>query len=62
VAVFPRDVVHMPRRWIERYYRLERYTVMPSGGHFAPMERPEDLIGDLRSFFRPLRTAARNAR
>jgi pimeloyl-ACP methyl ester carboxylesterase len=56
VAAFPRDVIHMPRRWTERYYRLERYTSMPSGGHFAPMEQPERLIDDLRSFFRPLRT------
>ncbi|HEY0479510.1 MAG TPA: alpha/beta fold hydrolase [Kofleriaceae bacterium] len=55
VAVFPRDVVRMPRRWIERYYRLERYTEMSSGGHFAPMERPDALIDELRSFFRPLR-------
>lgn len=61
VAVFPADVVHMPRRWIGRYYRLERYTVMSGGGHFAPMERPELLIDELRAFFRPLRAAMRSA-
>jgi pimeloyl-ACP methyl ester carboxylesterase len=55
VAVFPRDVVRMPRRWAERYLNLARYTVMPRGGHFAPMEEPTRLVEDLRAFFRPLR-------
>jgi pimeloyl-ACP methyl ester carboxylesterase len=55
VAVFPRDVLLMPRRWIERYYNLKRYTTMPRGGHFAPMEEPARLVDDIRSFFRALR-------
>jgi len=55
VARFPRDVLVMPRRWIERYYNLRRYTEMPRGGHFAPMEEPALLVDELRSFFRPLR-------
>jgi pimeloyl-ACP methyl ester carboxylesterase len=55
VARFPRDVLVMPRRWIERYYNLQRYNEMPRGGHFAPMEEPALLVDDLRSFFRPLR-------
>jgi len=48
-------VVLMPRRWAERYYDLRRWTVMPSGGHFAPFEEPELLVEDVRAFFRPLR-------
>jgi hypothetical protein len=28
---------------------------MEAGGHFAPMEEPEALVEDVRSFFRPLR-------
>ena len=55
VAAFPGDILRMPRRWIDRYYRLERYTEMPRGGHFAPMEEPQLLVDDIRSFFRPLR-------
>ena len=46
----------MPRRWAERAYNLKRWTMMPSGGHFAPMEEPEHLIEDIRAFFRPLRS------
>jgi pimeloyl-ACP methyl ester carboxylesterase len=55
VAVFPEDNVLMPRRWAERYYNLQRWTVMPSGGHFASMEEPERLVADIRAFFRALR-------
>ena len=54
-AVFPGDVIHMPRRWAEGYYNLKRWTVMPAGGHFAPMEEPELLVEDVRTFFRTLR-------
>jgi len=55
IAVFPGEIIHMPRRWAERYYNLRRWTVMPAGGHFAPMEEPERLVEDIRAFFRPLR-------
>jgi len=55
IAVFPGEILHMPRRWAERYYNLRRWTVMPAGGHFAPMEEPERLVEDIRAFFRPLR-------
>jgi pimeloyl-ACP methyl ester carboxylesterase len=28
---------------------------MPKGGHFAAMEQPEALAGEIQAFFRPLR-------
>jgi len=55
IAVFPRDVIVTPKRWAERYYNLKRRTVMPRGGHFAPMEEPALLVEEIRAFFRPLR-------
>jgi pimeloyl-ACP methyl ester carboxylesterase len=55
-AVFLKEVALQPRRWAEHYYNLKRWTVFPSGGHFAPMEEPQVLIEDLRTFFRTLRT------
>ena len=55
IAVFLKEVILMPRRWAERYYNLKRWTVMPVGGHFAPMEEPQRLVEDVRAFFRPLR-------
>lgn len=54
-AIFLKEVVLQPKRWAERYYNLKRWRVFPSGGHFAPMEEPEVLVGELREFFRPLR-------
>jgi epoxide hydrolase len=58
VAVFPREVMKLPRRWAERYYDLRRFTLMPAGGHFGPMEEPEALVDDIRAFFRALRPSA----
>jgi pimeloyl-ACP methyl ester carboxylesterase len=55
VAIFPADIDKPPREWGERSYRLERWTEMPRGGHFAAWEEPELLARDLREFFRPLR-------
>lgn len=55
IAVFLKEVLLAPRKWAERYYNLKRWTVMPSGGHFAPMEEPQRLVEDIRAFFRPLR-------
>ena len=51
ISVFTKDVILMPRRWAEGYFNLKRWTVMPSGGHFAPMEEPQLLVEDIRSFF-----------
>jgi pimeloyl-ACP methyl ester carboxylesterase len=52
VAVFPSEVVLHARAWAERTYNVKRWTVMPAGGHFGPMEEPALLIDDLRAFFR----------
>ena len=55
LALFPAEIgAPPPRSWVERAYRLTRYTVMPRGGHFAPHEEPELLAADLTAFFRPL--------
>ncbi len=54
-AIFPRELIRPPRRWVERLYNVRRWTVMPAGGHFAAMEEPELLVEDIRGFFRELR-------
>ena len=54
VAVFPNTFIsegQPPRQWAERLYDIHRWTVMPSGGHFAPAEEPELLAGDIAAFF-----------
>jgi pimeloyl-ACP methyl ester carboxylesterase len=55
VTIFPADIDRPPREWGERAYRLERWTEMTRGGHFAAWEEPDLLAEDIREFFRPLR-------
>ena len=56
MAVFPREILVGPRRWVERAYNVVRWTEMPRGGHFAALEQPELLAADIRAFFRGLST------
>jgi pimeloyl-ACP methyl ester carboxylesterase len=58
LAVFPHDLTQPPREWAERVYPVERYTVMPRGGHFAAFEEPDLLAADIADFFQDLRGAA----
>jgi microsomal epoxide hydrolase len=55
VAIFPKDILLPPRELAERSLRIQRWTQMPRGGHFAALEEPELLAEDLRSFYRSLR-------
>ena len=57
VAAFPAEISRPPREWAERSYNLQRWTQMPSGGHFAALEEPQILAEDIREFFRPLRNS-----
>ena len=54
VAAFKEDN-RPPRELVEPHYDLRRFTVMERGGHFPAMENPEDLVAEIRAFFRPLR-------
>jgi microsomal epoxide hydrolase len=56
-ARFPGDGFMPPRAWVERLYDVQRWTVMPEGGHFPALEVPDLLVEDVRAFFRPLRPA-----
>ena len=59
-ARFPKDIpgIDPPRELAERHLRIERWTQMPRGGHFAALEEPELLVEDLRAFFRPFRAGS----
>jgi microsomal epoxide hydrolase len=54
VALLPREA-QFPREWAERSLNVQRFTKMPRGGHFAPLEEPELFVNDLREFFRQFR-------
>ena len=54
IAVFANNFVDEgtpPREWAERLYNVRRWTPMPRGGHFAPVEQPELLARDIIAFF-----------
>lgn len=50
IAAFPHDVLPVPREWIERNFRVVRYTEMPRGGHFTALEQPREFAEDLAAF------------
>jgi pimeloyl-ACP methyl ester carboxylesterase len=56
-AEFPREILTPPRSLAELTYgNITRWTPMPSGGHFAALEAPQQLAAEIRAFFRPLRS------
>jgi hypothetical protein len=56
-ALFPKEINVPPRAWVERAMggKLDHWTEMPRGGHFAAMEQPTLLVEDVRAFFRKVR-------
>jgi len=55
VAAFPKEIYRFPRSWVEKRANVVRWTEFDRGGHFAALEQPEALLGDIREFFRTIR-------
>ncbi len=55
VAVFPEEIAAPVRRLAERSNHIVHWSEFDRGGHFAAMEEPDLLVGDVRAFFRGLR-------
>jgi pimeloyl-ACP methyl ester carboxylesterase len=53
VAVFAEDI--SIRRYAEQSNDIVHWSDFDRGGHFAAMEAPDLLVGDVREFFRPYR-------
>lgn len=49
--VFSLELVPSPRRFAERIFSVQRWTEMPAVGHFASMEEPQRLAGEIRAPF-----------
>ena len=56
LACFPQENFIVLRHIAERTNNLVRWTEFDRGGHFAAMEAPDSLVGDIQAFFRQLRT------
>ena len=55
-AIFPAEMSEWPpRSYVERIFNIKQWTEMPSGGHFAALEKPDLLVNDIRKFSRSLR-------
>jgi epoxide hydrolase len=53
VAVFPNDTTIRPLA--ERDHNVVDWSEFSRGGHFAALEAPDLLTGDIREFFRQVR-------
>jgi pimeloyl-ACP methyl ester carboxylesterase len=54
-AVAPKEVMLIPRALAAQGTNLQRWSLLPRGGHFSFAEQPALLTHELRAFFRPLR-------
>lgn len=57
VSAFPMELMVGRRRWVEADRNVTFWREHDRGGHFAAMERPVELVTDLREFFRGLQWA-----
>jgi pimeloyl-ACP methyl ester carboxylesterase len=56
-SIFPKEIVRVPRHWAARTYaNLCYWNELERGGHFAAFEQPELFVGELRNFFRLVRS------
>ncbi|HOZ96423.1 MAG TPA: hypothetical protein PLS07_04775 [Niabella sp.] len=46
--------VPAPREWAERFYNVQRWTVMKRGGHFSEWEMPGETADDIKEFFKTI--------
>ena len=54
-AQFPKEILQPPRSLAAKTYtNIQRWSVMPKGGHFAALEEPRALATEIVEFFRSL--------
>ena len=54
-AIFPKELYRPPLAWAKHWYHVTHWQRYDKGGHFAAMERPDDLVADVRTFFATVR-------
>lgn len=55
MALFPKDILLPPRKWVETNLNVVHWTDMPEGGHFTAMEAPGLYADDVIKFYRNFR-------
>lgn len=49
-SFFPKELAPVPKSWAATTGNLVSYGQHKSGGHFAAMEQPEALLGDVEEW------------
>merc|ERR1712224_890182 len=50
IAMFPHELLFGTEELCQSSYDLRRFTEFERGGHFAALEKPSDLVADIKSF------------
>lgn len=53
-SVFPKELVPVPRSWAATTGDLSWFQQHGSGGHFAALEKPRELLSDIEDFLRSI--------
>ncbi|KAM0790792.1 hypothetical protein ACM66B_004640 [Microbotryomycetes sp. NB124-2] len=61
-SVFPWELAGYPREWIADTGNLVHYREHESGGHFAAVEKPEELLDDVQDFISQVWQNAKDAK
>jgi pimeloyl-ACP methyl ester carboxylesterase len=55
-SMFPKEIIRLPRSWVEtRFSDLRYWNEVERGGHFAAFEQPALFVDELRALFRLVR-------
>jgi len=49
-SFFPKELMPMPRSWVATNCNLVHSGLHTSGGHFAAMEKPDELLSDFEQY------------
>lgn len=55
MALFSKDVLPPPKKWVEDNLNLVHWTDIPEGGHFTAMESPDLFADDVIKFYHSFR-------
>ncbi|WP_431235541.1 epoxide hydrolase family protein [Mycolicibacterium psychrotolerans] len=49
-AVYPAELVRIPKVWAHKHYHLVHYAIQARGGHFAAFEQPQLFAADVLAY------------
>ncbi|KAK4633797.1 putative epoxide hydrolase [Fulvia fulva] len=49
-SFFPKELVPMPKSWVAQTCNMVSASVHETGGHFAAMEKPKELLADIEEY------------